>query len=84
MVRMLALCFGLTPRLLLSSPDALLTAGTLRLWHSTTFRLEHPLNYGFERAWCLAYKRGSNDIAVGFDEGAIVLRVCALLTSVEP
>lgn len=49
--------------------------GTIRLWHSNTYRLENTLNYGFERAWCLAFRRGSNDIAVGFDEGAILLRV---------
>lgn len=66
-----AVCFHPELPLIISGSED----GTVRLWHSTTFRLEHPLNYGFERAWSLAYKRGSNDIAVGFDEGAIVLRL---------
>ena len=50
--------------------------GTIRLWHTTTYRLENTLNYGFGRAWCLAFRKGSNDIAVGFDEGSFVLRLC--------
>lgn len=28
--------------------------GTVRLWHSTTYRPETTLNYGLERAWCIA------------------------------
>ena len=34
--------------------------GTVRLWHSTTYRLENTLNYGLERLWAVGYCRGSN------------------------
>ena len=57
--------------------------GTIRLWHTTTYRLENTLNYGFGRAWCLAFRKGSNDIAVGFDEGSIVLRLCREETAIS-
>jgi hypothetical protein len=28
-----------------------------------------------ERAWCVAYKKTGNEVAVGFDEGAVVVKV---------
>ena len=34
--------------------------GTVRIWHSTTYRLESTLNYGLERVWALGYIKGSN------------------------
>lgn len=34
--------------------------GSVRIWHSTTYRLENTLNYGMERVWALAYVKGSN------------------------
>ena len=49
--------------------------GTLRIWHSSTFRLENTLNYGLERAWALGVCKGSNRVAVGFDEGAVMIQV---------
>lgn len=49
--------------------------GTVRLWHGNTYRLENTLNYGMERAWCCAYQKGSNVIALGYDEGMIVIRL---------
>ena len=49
--------------------------GTIKLWHSSTYRLENTLNYNLERAWCVAYKKAGNEIAVGFDEGAVVVKV---------
>ena len=49
--------------------------GTLRLWHSTTYRLENTLNYGLERVWALAVLKGSNDVAVGYDEGTVIFKV---------
>lgn len=27
-------------------------AGTLKIWHANTYRLETTLNYGMERVWC--------------------------------
>jgi coatomer subunit beta' len=49
--------------------------GTLRIWHSGTYRLETTLNYGMERVWSMACRRGSNHIAIGYDEGSILLKV---------
>jgi coatomer subunit beta' len=39
--------------------------GTVRLWHSTTYRLENTLNYGMERVWSLSCLLGSNKVAMG-------------------
>lgn len=49
--------------------------GTVRVWHATTFRLENTLNYGMERVWAIAYQRGLNSIALGYDEGTIVIKL---------
>lgn len=49
--------------------------GTIKIWHSSTYRLENTLNYGLERAWCVAYRKTGNEVAVGFDEGAVVVKL---------
>ncbi|BGP29737.1 Coatomer subunit beta' [Rhodotorula toruloides] len=49
--------------------------GTVKIWHSATYRLENTLDYGLERAWCVAYARKGNDVAFGFDEGAVVVKL---------
>ncbi|QRV88118.1 coatomer subunit beta [Ceratobasidium sp. AG-Ba] len=49
--------------------------GTVKIWHANTYRLENTLSYSLERAWCVAYKRGSNDVAVGYDEGVVVVKL---------
>ncbi|KAG2189488.1 hypothetical protein INT44_004630 [Umbelopsis vinacea] len=49
--------------------------GTIKIWHSDTYRLENTLNYGLERAWTIAYRRGSNNVAFGFDEGTVVIKL---------
>jgi coatomer subunit beta' len=49
--------------------------GTVKLWHSNTYRLESTLDYGLERAWCVSYRRTGNDIALGYDEGAVVVKL---------
>ncbi|KAF2098870.1 vesicle coatamer complex, beta subunit [Rhizodiscina lignyota] len=49
--------------------------GTVKIWHANTFRLEQSLNYGLERAWCVAYQRGKQGIAIGFDDGAVVVKM---------
>eukprot|EP00510_Aplanochytrium_minuta_P002282 CAMPEP_0184013508 /NCGR_PEP_ID=MMETSP0954-20121128/5059_1 /TAXON_ID=627963 /ORGANISM="Aplanochytrium sp, Strain PBS07" /LENGTH=994 /DNA_ID=CAMNT_0026293719 /DNA_START=171 /DNA_END=3152 /DNA_ORIENTATION=+ len=38
-------------------------------------RLETTLNYGLERAWSLAVARSSNKVAIGYDEGTIVIQL---------
>lgn len=50
--------------------------GTVKVWHSSTYRLETTLNYGLERVWSIAHLRGSNDIAIGYDEGSVMVKVC--------
>jgi coatomer subunit beta' len=49
--------------------------GTVRLWHATTYRPETTLNYGLERAWCIAVTKDSNKVAIGYDEGTIVVKL---------
>jgi coatomer subunit beta' len=56
------------PLILTGSED-----GTLKMWHSTTYRLESSLNYGMERTWAIATARGSNAVAVGYDEGCVMI-----------
>ena len=49
--------------------------GTVRIWHANTYRLENTLNYGMERVWALGVIRGSNDVAIAYDEGTVVIKV---------
>lgn len=49
--------------------------GTIKVWHANTYRLEQSLNYGLERAWCVSYQRGRQGIAMGFDDGAVVVKM---------
>lgn len=49
--------------------------GTVRIWHATTYRLENTLNYGLERVWTIGYLRNSNRIAIGYDEGTIMIKI---------
>ena len=66
-----ACCFhGKLPIIVSASED-----GTVRLWHSTTYRLETTLNYGMERAWTVGIQRTSNKVAIGYDEGTIVIKM---------
>jgi len=49
--------------------------GTVRIWSSATYRAETTLNYGMERAWALASCEGSSKIAIGYDEGCVVIEL---------
>ncbi|GFO05733.1 coatomer subunit beta' [Plakobranchus ocellatus] len=49
--------------------------GTVRIWHANTYRLESTLNYGLERVWTIACQRGSNNVALGYDEGSIIIKL---------
>lgn len=49
--------------------------GTVRLWHANTYRLESTLNYGLERVWTITMMKGSNNVALGYDEGSIIIKV---------
>ncbi|KAK9723079.1 Coatomer subunit beta' [Basidiobolus ranarum] len=58
------------PVILTASED-----GSVKVWHANTYRIENTLNYGLDRGWVLAYQRGSNDIGIGYDEGAVVIKL---------
>ncbi|KAL6307108.1 coatomer beta [Sparassis latifolia] len=49
--------------------------GTVKIWNSGTYRLENTLSYALERAWCIAIRKTSNEIAVGYDEGIVVIKL---------
>ena len=49
--------------------------GTVRIWQSATYRAETTLNYGMERAWALAATSNANKLAIGYDEGAVVIEL---------
>ncbi len=49
--------------------------GTIKLWHSNTYRLESTLNYGLERCWSISCLKGSNNVALGYDEGTMMIKV---------
>jgi coatomer subunit beta' len=66
-----AVCFHPRLPLIISASED----GTVRLWHSTTYRPESTLNYGMERAWALAPTPDANKLAIGYDEGTIVLKL---------
>eukprot|EP00184_Porphyridium_aerugineum_P001108 CAMPEP_0184707886 /NCGR_PEP_ID=MMETSP0313-20130426/37495_1 /TAXON_ID=2792 /ORGANISM="Porphyridium aerugineum, Strain SAG 1380-2" /LENGTH=1038 /DNA_ID=CAMNT_0027169467 /DNA_START=154 /DNA_END=3270 /DNA_ORIENTATION=- len=56
------------PLLLTGSED-----GSVNLWHSNTYRLETTLSYGLDRCWAVSYLKGSNTIALGYDNGTVVI-----------
>jgi len=66
-----SVCFHPRLPLIISSSED----GTVRLWHSTTYRPESTLNYGLERAWALAPTYFANKLAVGYDEGTVVIKL---------
>ena len=39
------------------------------------YRLESTLNYGLERGWCIAVQKGSNNVALGYDEGSVLIKL---------
>jgi len=57
---------------------SLSSSGTVRIWHANTYRLESTLNYGLERAWSISCLKGSNNVAIGYDEGSIMIKVSRL------
>lgn len=54
--------------------------GTVRIWHANTYRLESTLNYGMDRAWSMSSMKGSNNVAIGYDEGSIMVKVIGYYT----
>lgn len=42
--------------------------GTVRIWHANTYRQEYNFNYAYERCWSIASLKGSNNVALAYDE----------------
>lgn len=63
-------CHPELPIILSGSED-----GSIKIWHSTTYRLENTLNYAFERCWSIAALKGTNNVAIGYDEGTIAIQL---------
>jgi len=51
--------------------------GTVKIWNLGDYHAESSLNYGLERSWCVALHKHSNEVAVGFDAGVVVLKLGA-------
>ncbi|KAF9554871.1 coatomer protein [Agrocybe pediades] len=49
--------------------------GTVKIWNSGTYRIENTLSYALERAWCVSLRKDANEVAVGFDEGVVVIKL---------
>ena len=49
--------------------------GMVKIWNSGTYWIENTLSYALERAWCVALPKDANEVAVGFDEGVVVIKV---------
>jgi coatomer subunit beta' len=50
--------------------------GTVKVWHSNTYRLETTLNYGLERVWrTISCLPGSNNIVLGYNERSILIKL---------
>jgi len=48
--------------------------GTVKIWNTGTYHIENNLSYALERSWCVALHKDSNEVAVGFDEGVVVIK----------
>lgn len=49
--------------------------GTVRMWHSSTFKMVTILNFDMGRVWALAVHRDLNNVAIGFDEGSMIIKL---------
>ena len=49
--------------------------GTIKIWNGGTYRLETTPSYALERAWCIAVRPQANDVAFGYDEGLVVIKL---------
>lgn len=45
------------------------------VWNSMTYKQEKQLYFGFDRVWALHALKESNLIALGFDEGTVVIKI---------
>jgi len=47
----------------------------INIWNAFTYRSEQQLNYGLKRVWALHCLPGSNNVAMGFDEATVVIKI---------
>ncbi|KAJ2354645.1 Coatomer subunit beta' [Coemansia sp. RSA 2618] len=47
--------------------------GTFRIWNAGTYRLETSENFNMDRVWAIGYSQHSNTVAIGHEEGVVVL-----------
>lgn len=66
-----AVCFHPSLPIILSGSEDM----TVRIWHSITYRLENTLNYGMERVWSIAFLHGTNKVALGYDDGTVMIKL---------
>ena len=48
---------------------------TTKLWNSMTFKLETTLDFSMERAWCCHALKEASILALGYDEGTVVVKL---------
>jgi len=48
---------------------------TVRIWSSMSFKLETTLEYNMDRAWCCDALKEASIVALGYDEGTVVLKL---------
>lgn len=48
---------------------------SVKVWNMSTYRLEQTFNYGMGRVWTAACLRNSYTLAIGYDNGSIVLKL---------
>ena len=47
----------------------------INIWNAFTYRSEQQLNYGLKRVWALHALPSSNNVAMGFDEATVVIKI---------
>lgn len=47
----------------------------INIWNALTYRSEQTLNYGLKRVWALHALPSSNNVAIGFDEATVVIKI---------
>lgn len=48
---------------------------TVNIWSAMTFKLETSIEYSLDRPWCSDALQGTNIVALGYDEGTVVLKL---------
>jgi len=47
----------------------------VNVWNAQTYRSEQVLNYGLKRVWSIHALPNSNNVAIGFDEATLVIKI---------